>query len=77
MTASLVNAVQGHAIDMDDGHRFANGHPGVVTVPAAVATAERENSSGRELIEAVVAGYEKGVEGRKGCICAIGRKILV
>ena len=57
-TASLVNAVQGHAIDMDDGHRFANGHPGVVTIPVAVAICEKENLTGRELIEAVVIGYE-------------------
>lgn len=57
-TAALVNAVQGHAIDMDDGHRFANGHPGVVTIPAAIAIAERDNLTGRELIEAVVIGYE-------------------
>ena len=57
-TAALVNAVQGHAIDMDDGHRFANGHPGVMTIPAAFAIAEKEDLTGRELIEAVVIGYE-------------------
>ena len=57
-TAAFLNAVQGHAIDMDDGHRFANGHPGVVTIPAAVAIAEKEDLTGRELIEAVVVGYE-------------------
>ena len=56
--AALVNAVQGHAIDMDDGHRFANGHPGVVTMPAAFAMAEKEDLTGRELIEAIVIGYE-------------------
>jgi 2-methylcitrate dehydratase PrpD len=53
-----MNAVQGHAIDMDDGHRYANGHPGVVTIPAAVALSERDNLTGRELIEAIVIGYE-------------------
>ena len=58
LSASLLNAVQGHAIDMDDGHRFANGHPGVVTIPAAVALAERENLTGRELIASVVIGYD-------------------
>jgi 2-methylcitrate dehydratase PrpD len=56
--AAFLNGVQGHAIDMDDGHRFANGHPGVVTIPAAVALAEQEDLTGRELIEAVVVGYE-------------------
>ena len=58
LTAAFINAVQGHAIDMDDGHRYANGHPGVVSIPAAVAIAEKEDLSGRELIEAVVIGYE-------------------
>lgn len=58
LTAVLMNAVQGHAIDMDDGHRYANGHPGVVTIPAAVALAEKENRTGRDLIEAIVIGYE-------------------
>ena len=58
LAASQANAVQGHAIDMDDGHRFANGHPGVVTIPAGVAIAEKNDLTGRELIEAVVAGYE-------------------
>ena len=43
---------------MDDGHRFANGHPGVITIPAAFAIAERENLTGREMIEAIVIGYE-------------------
>ncbi len=58
LTAVLMNAVQAHAIDMDDGHRYANGHPGVVTIPAAVALCEKENLTGRELIEAIVIGYE-------------------
>jgi 2-methylcitrate dehydratase PrpD len=56
--AAMLNAVSGHAIDMDDGHRFANGHPGVITIPPAVALAEHANLGGRELIEAVVVGYE-------------------
>ena len=57
-TAALLNAVSGHAIDMDDGHRFANGHPGVVTIPPAIALAEHLDLSGRDLLEAVVIGYE-------------------
>jgi 2-methylcitrate dehydratase PrpD len=56
--AAMLNAVSGHAIDMDDGHRFANGHPGVVTIPPAIALAEHLDLSGRDLLEAVVIGYE-------------------
>lgn len=58
LSAVLLNAVQGHAIDMDDGHRFANGHPGVVTIPAALALAEKHHLSGRKLIEAIIIGYD-------------------
>ena len=57
-TAAMLNAVSGHAIDMDDGHRFANGHPGVVSIPPAIALAEDGDLTGRDLIEAVVVGYE-------------------
>ena len=56
--AALVNGVKGHTLDVDDGHRFANAHPGVVVVPAALAIAEKVGATGRELIEAIVAGYE-------------------
>jgi len=47
-----------HAFEADDVYIPAIHHPGAVVVPAALATAEREGSSGKELIAAVVAGYE-------------------
>ena len=56
--AALINGISGHTLDMDDGHRFANGHPGVTTLPAALAMAEREDATGMALIEAIVVGYE-------------------
>jgi 2-methylcitrate dehydratase PrpD len=46
-------------LDIDDGHRFAMGHPGVVVVSTAVATAlQVKGISGEKLIEAIVRGYE-------------------
>ena len=56
--AALVNGVYGHALDMDDGHRLAAGHPGVATLPAVLAAAEVHGASGAELLRAVVFGYE-------------------
>jgi 2-methylcitrate dehydratase PrpD len=58
LNAALVNAAKGHPLDMDDGHRYANAHPGVPLIPAAVAIAERDDRSGKQLIEGVVVGYE-------------------
>lgn len=48
-------------LDMDDGHRFAMGHPGVVINTAAAAmvlTLPEERVTGKILIEAIVKGYE-------------------
>ena len=56
--ASLINATSGHSLDLDDGHRQALGHPGVCVVPAALAIGESMGSSGRQILSAIVAGYE-------------------
>jgi 2-methylcitrate dehydratase PrpD len=56
--AALINSAIGHGADIDDGHRTANGHPGVVTVPVALALAEAYGLSGKEVLTGVVAGYE-------------------
>jgi len=58
VNAVLANASCAHALDMDDGHRFAASHPGTVIIPAAIASAELSNSTTKELITGVVVGYE-------------------
>ncbi len=59
--AAFIHGTMGSALDIDDGHRMAVGHPGGVVIPAAVAVAERANSSGKDLIEAIVCGYEVAI----------------
>jgi len=59
-TAALANGIASHAIEMDDLHRPSVMHLGVVTIPAALALGEREHSTGRRLLEAIVCGYEVG-----------------
>lgn len=56
--AALVNGTLGHTLDFDDCSSF--GHPSVVLVPAMLATGETRDRSGRELLEAYIAGYEVG-----------------
>ncbi|MFP3927596.1 MAG: MmgE/PrpD family protein [Desulfobacteraceae bacterium] len=57
-SAALANATCAHALDMDDGHRFAALHPGVVIIPAALAAAEAAGSSTKDLLAGITAGYE-------------------
>jgi len=56
--AALVNGTLGHTLDFDDCSSV--GHPSVVLVPAMLATGETQDRSGRELLEAYIAGYEIG-----------------
>ena len=56
--AVFANASCAHALDMDDGHRFAASHPGAVIVPTAIAAAELTGADTKSLIAGVVAGYD-------------------
>ena len=58
INAAFANAAYAHALDMDDGHRFAASHPGTVIIPAALAAAELSKASTKELIVGIVVGYE-------------------
>lgn len=65
--AALVNGTAAHGFEIDDVHVSSLMHPGAVTIPAAMALAERERADGRRLLAAIVVGYEIGL--RTG-ICA-------
>lgn len=56
--AALVNGMLAHADETDDSHPAAIGHPGCAIVPAALAAAEANAASGRDLLRAVVLGYD-------------------
>jgi 2-methylcitrate dehydratase PrpD len=58
--AALINGAASHTIEFDDIFRDAIYHPGVVTVPAALALAQSRGASGAALLRAVIAGYEVG-----------------
>jgi 2-methylcitrate dehydratase PrpD len=56
--AAFANAVAANAVDVDDCGIYTWGHPGAQVVPSALALAEQEHLDGRELLLAVVVGYE-------------------
>ena len=58
-SAALANGTLAHAFESDNLTRPGAGvHPGATLLPPALAVAQERGSSGRELIAAVVAGYE-------------------
>lgn len=52
------NAASSHLLDLDDVHNSSITHPGTITIPAAIAVGQQHHRSGRDVIAAIVGGYE-------------------
>jgi 2-methylcitrate dehydratase PrpD len=58
LDSALANGIAAHSLDMDDGSRMAQLHPGACVIPAALSICESYNKNGKELISSIIAGYE-------------------
>ena len=58
LDAAMLNAMAGVWLELDEGHFYTNGHPGIHVIPAALAHAQEHGLSGRDLLLAIVLGYE-------------------
>lgn len=56
--AALVNGANTHGLDFDDGTTQGSAHPSGAVFPAVLAAAEQHGSGPREVVAAVVAGYD-------------------
>lgn len=73
--AALANGSAGTVLELDEGHKYAAGHPAMHVLPAVLAVAESERAesdatgadAGSRLLAAFVAGYEVGA--RVGVAC--------
>lgn len=61
VNAALANGIHAHADETDDSHLGGRFHPGCGIVPGAYAAAELAGSGGRDLLKAVILGYDVGV----------------
>jgi 2-methylcitrate dehydratase PrpD len=57
-TAALLNGIAGRAIELCEGTRLITGQPAMQTLPGILAVGEQTNNSGRELLTALIVGYE-------------------
>jgi 2-methylcitrate dehydratase PrpD len=88
--AAFANAAYAQVHDCNDGHREAaawggSSHPGRVAIPTALALGEKLSSSGKDVITAIVVGYDvatklRGMKDRPPCSAycsaAIASKLL-
>ncbi len=59
---AMIHSAMAHSLELEDhhSHKHSLNHPGVCTIPPALAIGEREGKSGRDFLTAVVLGYEIG-----------------
>lgn len=57
-SAALVNGMNAHVIELDDGHRFGMMHMGAPIISAVFAVAEGKGISGEKILRAIICGYE-------------------
>jgi len=67
--AAFANTVAAHSLLYEDMHMESQSHFGTMVIPAALAQVEATGGSGRDLLTAILAGYEVG--GRIGK-CVVG-----
>lgn len=58
---TMCNAMLGHGVELDDAHGAGLLKGGSVMVPSAFAAAEMSHASGKDVIAAIVAGYDVAV----------------
>lgn len=58
---TLVNSLAANVLDVDDGHRLAQGHPAAVVAPAALAAAQEAGGTVGDVVDAFVPAYEIAV----------------
>lgn len=56
--AAMANAASASALDIDDGHRGAAGHPGAGVIPAAFAVGQALGASDESIFDAIALGYD-------------------
>src|SRR5215469_13169561 len=57
-TAALLNGIAGRSIELCEGLRLASAQAAMQVLPGVLAVGEQAQSSGRELLAALVLGYD-------------------
>ena len=57
-TAALLNGIAGRAIELCEGLRLVSGQAAVQILPGVLATAEHEGRTGKNVLSALILGYE-------------------
>jgi len=65
--AALVVGTAGTALELDEGHQYAGGHPAIHALPVVLAEAEADGATGDDWLAGFLAGYEVGTRVARAC----------
>lgn len=71
--AALMNGINAHVIELDDGHRIGMLHLGAPVISALLAVAEKENLNSTDFLSGIIVGYEVAI--RLACCVQPGCKL--
>ena len=71
--AALINGISAHAVELDDGQRFGNIHPGAPVISALLSIIGSVNVSSEDLLRGILTGYECSL--RLACNIQPGHKL--
>src|SRR5919205_2631146 len=60
-TAALLNGIAGRSVELCEGHRYVSCQGAVQIVPGVLAVGEWAQSTGREMLTALIVGYDVAV----------------
>lgn len=71
--AVLINGINAHVIELDDGHRVGMLHLGAPVISALLAVAEKERITSHDFLQGIIVGYEVAI--RLACAVQPGCKL--
>ena len=71
--AALINGISAHAVELDDGQRFGNIHPGAPVISSLLSVSEAYGLSLERVLRGIIVGYEATL--RLACSIQPGHKL--
>lgn len=62
LLAALMNGINAHELELDDGHRFGMIHPGATVISALLPWVIKKQLSGSQLLTGIIMGYEAAIK---------------
>lgn len=57
----FINGISAHVLDLDDGHKLGQIHPGSIVFSTALALSQKYDLNSKEFIESIIVGYDTAI----------------